>query len=142
MGIFQNCFYTFSDSMAARVFKVMHDKERGALSVIRMLNGTLKEGDKIKTSSDHEEVVREIYEPFADDYLRIHSIGEGNVAICSGLTVNLQHNYSNLFRLIFFSKIIQKCNNKRLYFIGRLHRPVIFLLVTWRYLRKLKTSYA
>lgn len=83
--------------MAARVFKVMHDKERGALSLIRMLNGTLKEGDKIRTSSDHAEVVAEIYEPFADDYLRIHSIGQGNVAICSGLTVKLQPIYSNLF---------------------------------------------
>lgn len=65
----------------------MHDKRRGALSLVRILNGTLRAGVKLKTSSGNVEVVERIFEPLADEFKEISSIGRGNVAICSGLKV-------------------------------------------------------
>lgn len=66
----------------------MHDKQRGALSLVRVLNGTLKKGEKITTSNGSSEVVQKIYEPLADEYREIDHIDRGNVGICAGLKVN------------------------------------------------------
>lgn len=72
----------------------MHDKQRGALSLVRVLNGKLKKGDKITTSNGHSEIVQRIYEPLADEYREINEVNRGNVGICSGLKViyNCKHN--------------------------------------------------
>lgn len=77
----------FRKDFAAKVFKVMHDKQKGALSLVRVLNGTLKKGDKIITSIGNPEVVQRIYEPLADEYREINDVSQGNVAICAGLKV-------------------------------------------------------
>lgn len=65
----------------------MHDKRRGALSLVRMLSGSLQVGAKVRTSAGSNEVVERIYEPLADEYKEITSVDRGNVAICSGLKV-------------------------------------------------------
>lgn len=65
----------------------MHDKQRGALSLVRVLNGTLKKGGKVHTSSGVSEVVQRIYEPLADEYREINEVSQGNVGICAGLKV-------------------------------------------------------
>lgn len=65
----------------------MHDKQRGALSLVRILNGQLKKGDKVVTSNGISEVVQRIYEPLADEYREITHIDRGNVGICAGLQV-------------------------------------------------------
>lgn len=78
----------FSKDFAGKVFKVMHDKNRGALSLVRILNGKLKKNDKITTSNGNSEVVQRIYEPLADEYKEINEVCQGNVAICAGLKVN------------------------------------------------------
>lgn len=75
--------------MAAKVFKVMHDKQRGALSLVRILNGKMKKGEKVVTSNGYSEVVQRIYEPLADEYREMTAIERGNVGICAGLKVNL-----------------------------------------------------
>ena len=66
----------------------MHDKQRGALSLIRVLSGKLKKGDKIVTSNGNSEVVQRIFEPLADEYREITHVDRGNVGICAGLQVN------------------------------------------------------
>lgn len=76
---------------------MMHDKRRGALSLVRMLNGTLKVGSKIRTSAGSSEVVERIYEPLADDFKEIKTVERGNVAICSGLKVKFQTETRNRF---------------------------------------------
>lgn len=76
------------NDFAAKVFKVMHDKQRGALSLVRILNGTLKKGDKVTTSNGKSEIVQKIYEPLADEYREIDDVHCGNVGICAGLKVN------------------------------------------------------
>lgn len=85
---FKFTFHQFSKDFAAKVFKVMHDKQRGALSLIRVLNGKLKKGDKIVTSNGSSETVQRIFEPLADEYREITHIERGNVGICAGLQVN------------------------------------------------------
>lgn len=80
------------NDFAAKVFKVMHDKQRGALSLVRILNGTLKKGDKITTSNGNSEIVQRIYEPLADEYREITQVDQGNVGICAGLKVCLSLN--------------------------------------------------
>lgn len=77
----------FRKDFAAKVFKVMHDKQRGALSLVRVLNGTLKKGDKVNTSDGNAEVIQRIYEPLADEYREINEVSQGNVGICAGLKV-------------------------------------------------------
>lgn len=66
----------------------MHDQQRGALTLVRVLSGKLKKGDKIITSNGCSEVVQRIYEPLADEYREITHIDRGNVGICAGLQVN------------------------------------------------------
>ncbi|XP_055321824.1 ribosome-releasing factor 2, mitochondrial isoform X2 [Sitodiplosis mosellana] len=75
----------FGKDFAGKVFKVMHDKQRGALSLVRVLNGTLKKGDKVTTSNGNSEVIQRIYEPLADEYREINDVSQGNVGICAGL---------------------------------------------------------
>lgn len=69
-----------------RVFKVMHDKQRGPLSVVRIMNGELKKNQKILIGGGGKsEIVQRIYEPLADEYQEVASISAGNIAVCAGL---------------------------------------------------------
>lgn len=65
----------------------MHDQKRGELSLVRVMNGTLKRGDKVTTSNGSSEVVQRIFEPLADEYREIDRVDRGNVGICAGLKV-------------------------------------------------------
>lgn len=76
---------TFSDDFAGKVFKVMHDKQRGPLTLVRVLNGCLKKGDRVTTSSTTSESVQRIYEPLADEYREVTEVSTGNVGVCAGL---------------------------------------------------------
>lgn len=69
------------------MFKVTHDKHRGPLSLIRVLNGNLKRDDKVITSANPSEIVTKLYEPLADEYREISEVGSGDVAVCAGLKV-------------------------------------------------------
>lgn len=75
----------FGKDFASRVFKVLHDKDKGSLTLVRVLNGTLKRGDKVTISSGSSEVVQRIYEPLADMYKEITEVKEGNIGVCGGL---------------------------------------------------------
>lgn len=70
-----------------KVFKVTHDKQKGALSLIRILSGKLRKGAKVVTSRGNSENVPKLYEALADEYREIQEIGEGDIAICGGLKV-------------------------------------------------------
>lgn len=74
--------------MAAKVFKVTHDKQRGALSLVRVMRGKLKRGAKVVTSAGHSENVQRIYQPLADEYHEIDQVAAGNIAILAGLKVS------------------------------------------------------
>lgn len=72
-------------NFAGKVFKVMHDKQRGALTLIRVLRGSLKKGAKITSSREQSEQIQRIYEPLADEYREIDEVVAGNIAVCAGL---------------------------------------------------------
>lgn len=82
--------------MAGKVFKVTHDKQRGPLSLVRILRGQLKKNSKVVTSKGIVENVQRIYEPLADEYREINEVDAGNVAILAGLKVRFQHNLKTL----------------------------------------------
>lgn len=65
----------------------MHDKQRGPLSLVRVLSGTLKKGEKVTTPTRSGEIIQRIYEPLADEYREIDEVSVGNVGVCAGLKV-------------------------------------------------------
>lgn len=62
-----------------------HDKHRGALTLVRVLRGTLKKGSKITTSRETTEQIQRIFEPLADEYRDVDEVGTGNIGVCAGL---------------------------------------------------------
>ncbi|KRG02113.1 ribosome-releasing factor 2, mitochondrial isoform X1 [Drosophila mojavensis] len=77
-----NCF---GNDLAGKVFKIVHDKQRGPLTLVRLIRGELKRGMRVLGSRGQAEVITKIYEPLADEYREVNSIQAGDVAICSGL---------------------------------------------------------
>lgn len=77
-----NCF---GNDFVGKVFKVTHDPQRGALSLVRIYRGELKKSSRITTSKGTIENVQRIYEPLADEYRETDSISAGNVCVCAGL---------------------------------------------------------
>lgn len=75
----------FEKDFVGKVFKVSHDKQRGALSLVRVYRGELKRGQRIMTSTGTTENVSRIYEPLADEYKETEKITAGNVCVCAGL---------------------------------------------------------
>ena len=75
----------FGNDFVGNVFKVTHDKQRGALSMVRIFRGEMKRGARVSTSHSPGENIQRIYEPLADEYREIDSIGAGNVCVCAGL---------------------------------------------------------
>ncbi|KAH8381305.1 hypothetical protein KR093_002532 [Drosophila rubida] len=75
----------FGNDLAGKVFKIVHDKQRGPLTLVRLIRGELKRGMRLTCSSGQAEVVSKIYEPLADEYREVSSVQAGDVAICAGL---------------------------------------------------------
>lgn len=75
----------FGSDFVGKVFKVMHDKQRGPLSLVRVHRGSLKKNSRVTTSKGGTEQVARIYDPLADEYKEINQIGEGDIGVCSGL---------------------------------------------------------
>lgn len=75
----------FSSDFVGKIFKVTHDKQRGSLSLVRVLRGTLSKGNRITTTNGTSETITRIYEPLADEYREITTIETGNVGVCAGL---------------------------------------------------------
>lgn len=64
-----------------------HDKQKGALSLVRILSGKMRRGSKVVTSRGNSENVQKLYEALADEYREIQEIDEGDIAVCGGLKV-------------------------------------------------------
>ncbi|XP_004535636.1 ribosome-releasing factor 2, mitochondrial [Ceratitis capitata] len=75
----------FGEDFVGKVFKIVHDKQRGALTLVRVFRGELKKGSRLITTRNTSEVVNKLYEPLADEYREISSVPGGDVAICAGL---------------------------------------------------------
>ncbi|XP_067615122.1 ribosome-releasing factor 2, mitochondrial [Eurosta solidaginis] len=75
----------FGADFVGKVFKIVHDKQRGPLTLVRVFRGELKKGSRVITTRNSAEVVSKIFEPLADEYREINGVSTGDVAICAGL---------------------------------------------------------
>ncbi|XP_055851290.1 ribosome-releasing factor 2, mitochondrial [Episyrphus balteatus] len=75
----------FGNDFVGKVFKIVHDKQRGPLTLIRVLRGSLKKGMRLINTKSSTESLQRIYEPLADEYREINEVPCGGVAVCSGL---------------------------------------------------------
>ncbi|SPP80753.1 ribosome-releasing factor 2, mitochondrial isoform X1 [Drosophila guanche] len=75
----------FGNEVAGKVFKIVHDKQRGPLTLVRILRGEIKRGMRLICSRGQAEVVSKLYEPLADEYREVAAVQSGDVVICAGL---------------------------------------------------------
>ncbi|KAG7202618.1 hypothetical protein KM043_009803 [Ampulex compressa] len=76
----------FEDNLCARVFKIIHDKQRGATTLFRIYNGTMKKGEKIyNIQRDVTELSKRLYVACANEFQDISEISNGNIAAATGL---------------------------------------------------------
>lgn len=79
-------FNCFDDNLAARAFKVVHDKQRGALTFLRIYSGVLKQGQKVyNIQKEKSEQCGKLYAAYADEYSETALLGCGSIAAVSGL---------------------------------------------------------
>lgn len=80
-----NCF---DKHLSARAFKIIHDKQKGAITFFRIYSGELTKNQKIfNIPKNTAEQTSKIYATFADDYKEIEKLGKGNIAAVTGLKV-------------------------------------------------------
>ncbi|XP_075145674.1 mitochondrial ribosome recycling factor 2 [Haematobia irritans] len=105
----------FEDDFVGKVFKIVHDKQRGPLTLVRVLRGDLKKSMRITSTRGQAEVIGKMYEPLADEYREIQSVQAGDVAICSGLkhTVTGDLLVTSATSLKNAQKRLQKSLNKK-----------------------------
>ncbi|KAG6442041.1 hypothetical protein O3G_MSEX002102 [Manduca sexta] len=76
----------FDKDLAARVFKVIHDDQRGVLTFLRLYSGDVSRGQKIyNLGKDRSEQTGSLYVALADDYKLVEKVTAGNIAVISGL---------------------------------------------------------
>ncbi|XP_033162310.1 ribosome-releasing factor 2, mitochondrial isoform X2 [Drosophila mauritiana] len=75
----------FGTEVAGKVFKIVHDKQRGPLTLVRILRGEIKRGMRLISARGQAEVVSKLYEPLADEYREVGAVQSGDVVICAGL---------------------------------------------------------
>ncbi len=73
-------------SLCALAFKTIHHEHRGALTFVRVYRGALMEGEALyNMSQEVPEKVAGLMVAFADDFKSVKAVGEGNIAVVSGL---------------------------------------------------------
>uniref|UniRef100_A0A1Y1MZ82 Tr-type G domain-containing protein n=1 Tax=Photinus pyralis TaxID=7054 RepID=A0A1Y1MZ82_PHOPY len=83
-----NIYSCFKNSLCARAFKIIHDKQRGPLVFLRIYCGEFKQGQKIyNITKDCTEHSGRLYIAYADEFQEIGSMQNGNIAVVSGLKV-------------------------------------------------------
>ncbi|XP_066586928.1 ribosome-releasing factor 2, mitochondrial [Prorops nasuta] len=83
---YESQYRCFKGDVAARVFKVIHDKQRGQITFFRLYNGNLKKGDKVyNAKKEKTEIINRLYAAYADDYEEINEVHHGNIGAAAGL---------------------------------------------------------
>lgn len=79
-------FRCFEDGLCARVFKILHDKQRGPLVFCRVYSGQVERGQKFYNIHQKiNEQSNKLLIAYADDYEEIGSLNNGNIAVLTGL---------------------------------------------------------
>lgn len=76
----------YGDSLCALAFKTVHDRQRGALTFLRLYSGSLEAGSSVyNVGRESTEHCGKLYQVFADEHREIDHITAGNIAAVSGL---------------------------------------------------------
>jgi elongation factor G len=78
----------FNDELSAKVFKIIHDKQRGPIYFFRVYTGSLKK--KQSYYNIHKEKMENcgrLYSVYADDYEEISEVMSGNIGALTGFKV-------------------------------------------------------
>ncbi|KAF5293265.1 hypothetical protein FQR65_LT11005 [Abscondita terminalis] len=76
----------FKDSLCARAFKIIHDKQRGPLVFLRIYSGVFNQGQKMyNVTQNCNEQSGRLYIAYADEYQDVDKLHQGNIAVVSGL---------------------------------------------------------
>lgn len=77
----------YGDNLFSCVFKVIHHKNLGALTFLRIYSGSIRVGEKVyNINRDSSEKIMRIYVPYADEFKNIDFACRGNIVAVSGLT--------------------------------------------------------
>lgn len=80
----------FQNNLSARAFKVLHDKQKGALVFFRIFSGCFNKSQKFyNVHKDLNEQSGRLYMAYADEYSDIDVVEKGNIAVVAGLKVLL-----------------------------------------------------
>ncbi|XP_019614520.1 PREDICTED: ribosome-releasing factor 2, mitochondrial-like [Branchiostoma belcheri] len=76
----------YEDSLCAYAFKIIHHKQRGPLTFLRIYSGTLTPQSTVyNVSRDCTECVNRLLLVFADEYREMSAMSAGNIAMAVGL---------------------------------------------------------
>lgn len=76
----------YGDNLCAFAFKIIHDRQKGALSYLRVYNGCLKSNNNIfNINQNCSEHINKVYEAYSNEYKDVPFITEGNIAVVTGL---------------------------------------------------------
>ena len=82
------------DSLCALAFKTIHDKHKGALTFLRIYNGTISTGNSLyNVNRECNEKASRLLQVYADEHKEIQSAHAGNIVAVSGL----KEVFSNLY---------------------------------------------
>ncbi|XP_015585410.1 ribosome-releasing factor 2, mitochondrial [Cephus cinctus] len=76
----------FENNLSARAFKIIHDKQRGPVTFLRIYTGKFTKSQRIyNVQRERSEQSSKLYVVYADDYEEIEEIKCGNIAAVAGL---------------------------------------------------------
>ncbi|XP_053557387.1 ribosome-releasing factor 2, mitochondrial isoform X2 [Bombina bombina] len=76
----------YQGDLCALAFKVLHDKQRGPMVLLRIYSGTMKSQSAVHNiNQDCTERMSRLLLPFADQHIEIPSLSAGNIALTVGL---------------------------------------------------------
>jgi len=81
-----NLYRCFENNLAARVFKIVHDKQKGPITFFRIYSGNMTKSQKLyNVTREQSEQCTRLYIACADDYEEVTEVSYGNIAAVSGL---------------------------------------------------------
>lgn len=82
-------FKSFDSELCAKAFKIRHDKQKGPLVFFRVYSGDISKGQRIyNIHQSITETAGKVYVAYADEFTEAESLGNGNIAVVTGLKVS------------------------------------------------------
>lgn len=76
----------YSSSLATLAFKIQHDKQKGALTFLRIYSGSLSSGISLyNVNREYTEKLGRLYQVNADEYKEVNTMSAGNIVAVTGL---------------------------------------------------------